>query len=89
MKPQGNLVTLTNNFMTDVKGLSVITIAIIAIVGLIGAIYVASELYKYLQDDNTRSQATALGYVLAFIVCAIMTISPIIVAAISLLFVNR
>lgn len=88
MKNQGDLITVTKNFMDYVNGLSVIIIAIIAVVGLVGAIHAGNGLYKHLQEDDARNQTTIIGYVIAIGVCSLMTISSVILAAIGLLFVG-
>ena len=89
MRNQGDLVTLTKNWMGYVESLSVVLIALISVIGIVGAIHTGKELYRFVQDEgNTRNSATLIGYMAAFCVCAIMTMSSVVLGFVSLFFVK-
>lgn len=89
MRNQGDLITLTKNWMEYVESLSVVLIALISVIGIVGAIHTGKELYKFVQDEgNTRNPTTVIGYIAAFAVCAIMTMSSVFLGIVSLLYVK-
>lgn len=89
MRNQGDLVTLTKNWMGYVESVSVILIVLFAVIGVAGAIHTGRELYKFtLGEANMRNSATILGYIAAFCVCALMTMSSVILGFVSFFFVK-
>lgn len=75
--------------MGYVESISIVLIALIAVIGIVGAIHTGKELYRFVQDEgNTRNSATLIGYMAAFCVCAIMTMSSVVLGFVSLFFVK-